>query len=69
MNVQILSNRWLMINGIEFFNNDGDKDSLELNQHIIGWDFKDAKGYYNQSHKGYSLNEAIEAAKKDFNLL
>ena len=69
MNINVLSNKWLIINGVEFFNNASTEDSLELTQHTIGWDFKDDKGYYNQANKGYTLNQAIEAAKKDFNLL
>ena len=65
MNINIRSNAWLVINGIEFYNRSVSPGSeLEVTQHVPGWDFKTDQGFYNVSDQGLTLQGAIDLAEE-----
>jgi len=63
LNLTILSNAWVQVNNVEFYNYHETSQPLEINQHNIGWTFKTKEGFYNVSDKKLNLQQAIELSE------
>ena len=55
MGAVVYSSQWFKLDNIEYYIDDTDAD-------FDGWTFKTKAGFYNQSHKHYTVEQAMNKA-------